>query len=135
MNLVDVQDEIAMAVSTIEEIRAFPWGTMRVVPPQALVGWPSNLQFDDTFGRGMDSTILPLFVLVGHTDARISRVRLGKYLNGDGPDSVKAALDRFQFTSCDSARAARARVEMVRVADVEFLGAVFEIEVHGKGAR
>lgn len=131
----DVQDEIALAVSSIEEIRSFPWGTLRVNPPQAMVGWPANLQFDDTFGRGMDSTILPLFILVGHTDARISRVRLGKYLSGSGPDSVKAALERFEFTSCDSARAARARVEMVRVAAIEYLGAVFEIEVHGKGAQ
>jgi hypothetical protein len=56
-------------------------------------------------------------------------------MNGEGPDSVVAAISRFQFTSCDSARAARCRVEMVRVADVEYLGCVFEIEIRGKGAQ
>jgi hypothetical protein len=135
VDLTHVQDEIASAVATIDGLRSYPWGTLRVTPPQAMVGWPANYQFDDTMGRGMDSTILPLFILVGHMDARISRERLGMYLDGDGPQSVKAALERFQFTSCDSARAARARVEMVRVAEQEYLGAVFEIEIFGKGNR
>jgi hypothetical protein len=135
MDLAHVQDEIASAIATIPEIRSYPWGTLRVTPPQSMVGWPANYQFDDTMGRGMDSTILPLFILVGHVDARISRERMGKYLRSEGPFSVKAALERFQFTSCDSARAARARVEMVRVADQEYLGAVFEIEIFGEGTR
>ena len=135
MNLADVQDEIALALNRIEGLRAYPWGLQRITPPTALIGWPAELSFDETMSRGADSVTLPLFVLVGHIDARISRIHLAQYLEGDGPYSVKAACDSFEYTSCDSANCRRARVEMVSVADVEFLSAVFEVEIFGKGSR
>lgn len=135
MDLADVQDEIATALNRINGLRAYPWGLQRITPPTALVGWPANLEYDGTFGRGQDTVVLPLFVLVGHIDARVSRQNLAGYIQGDGPFSVKAAIDAFEFTSCDSANCKRVRVEMVAVADVEYLSAVFEIEVCGKGAR
>lgn len=135
MNLADVQDEIATALNRIEGLRAYPWGLQRITPPTALVGWPANLELDATMARGADSVVLPLFILVGHIDARVSRINLARYLDGDGPYSIKAAVDSFEFTSCDSAVCKRARIEMVSVADVEYLGAVYEIEIFGKGAR
>lgn len=135
MNLADVQDEIATALNRIEGLRAYPWGLQRITPPTALIGWPANLEFDATMGRGADTVVLPLFVLVGHIDARASRLNLAGYIQGDGPQSIKAAVESFEFTACDSANCKRVRVEMVSVADVEYLSAVFEVEIFGKGAR
>jgi hypothetical protein len=135
VNLYDVQEEISTALQRIDGLRRFAYGPQRITPPAAMVGWPANLEFDQTMGRGSDSVTLPLFICVGHIDARASRINLAKYLQGSGSHSVKAAIDAFTFSACDSAVCARARVEMVGVADVEYLSAVFEIEVYGEGTR
>lgn len=126
-------DELAAALATIDGLNTYAYTVQRVTPPAAIVTWPEEINFDATYGRGSDSFTLPVFVLVGKVDARSSRDALAEYLAGSGPRSVKAVIDGYAYIELDSARVASATVESVTVADVEYLAAIFQIEIFGKG--
>lgn len=134
MLLSDVMDELAAALDGIDGLRTYSYAVPRVSPPAAIVAWPEEIEYDSTYGRGSDSLTVPVFVLVGAVDARTSRDLLAEYLAGSGSRSVKAAVDGATFTHMDSARVARAKVESVRVAGAEYLAAVFDVEIFGRGA-
>lgn len=133
MNVATLMDELGAALETIPGLRVFPYSVDRVTPPAAIVGWPEPLTYDGTYGRGMDSLTLPIYVLVGRVDARSARDVLAAYLDGSGSGSVKAAIDGGTYTACDSARVATANVEALTSGGVEYIGAVFDVEITGSG--
>ena len=133
MNIPDVMDELGVALAAIAGLRVFPFNADKVNPPAAIVGWPDPLEYDQTMARGMDRQTLPLYVVVGKLDARISRDALGKYLNGSGDHSVKVAVEAGTYTACDTVRVTEATVNAYHVAGVEYLGAEFKIDVVGQG--
>lgn len=136
MDLSNVMDEIAGSLETLPGLRVFPYLGGQMTPPAACIGWPDPLTFDGAFGRGMDRCEIPLWVMVGAVDARSSRDRLAAYLNGSAVGSVKAAVDGDggSYTACDSVRVASATVGPVSVAGVEYLAAMFIVEITGSGA-
>jgi len=134
MNIADVMDELGTALETITGLRVFPYSATRVTPPAAIVGWPDPIEYDLTMGRGADQFTLPVFVLVGNVDARSARDALAVYLDGSATGSIKAALDGGTYTECDSVRVASASVDAITSAGVEYLGAVFQVEITGSGA-
>ena len=111
----------------------FPYSADRIVPPAAIVGWPDPITYDATMARGADTLTVPLFVVVGKLDARTSRDRLAKYLDGTGADSVKAAVESGTYTAIDSVRVQTAHVDGISVAGVEYLGAIFQLDLIGTG--
>lgn len=134
MNIGTVMDELGVALGTITGLRVFPYSASRVVPPAAIVGWPDPVTYDSTLRRGADELTLPVWVLVGSVDARTARDVLAGYLDGAAAGSVKAALDGDTYTACDSVRVASATVESISSAGVEYLGAVFQVEITGSGS-
>lgn len=134
MNIATVMDQLGTALSGITGLRVFPYSADRVTPPAAIVGWPEPVTYDGAFRRGMDSLTLPVYVLVGRVDARSARDVLAAYLDGTGPSSVKAALDGGSYTACHTVRVATANVEALTSGGVEYLGAVFDVEITGSGS-
>jgi hypothetical protein len=134
VNLSGAMDELAAALDTIDGLRTYSYAVGRINPPAALVTWPEEIIYDQAMQRGADSMTLPVLVLVGGVDARSSRDLLGAYLAGAGPYSVKAAIDGYSYIELDSARVSTAKVDTVTVADVEYLGALFDVEIFGRGA-
>lgn len=134
MNVSDIYDELATALATISGLRVFPYWAERITPPAAVIGWPETIVFDKTFGRGSDALELPVYVLVGKVDARSSQTQLAAYLDGAGSASVKAALDGGTYTACDSVTVTQARVEVMTVAAVDYLAAIFTVSIYGTGA-
>lgn len=134
MNLADCMDQLEAALKTVPELRTAPYWADRVNPPQAVVGWPDPLNYDETYGRGSDSCVVPVTVLVGKVDARTARDQLAKYADGSGAHSIKAALDGGTYTACDSVRVASAEFGVMVVAAVDYLSATFNVEITGSGS-
>lgn len=134
MNLSDVMDDIGQALKTIEGLRVFPYNVERVASPAAVVGWPETIEYDAGMGRGADRMTLVVFLLVASPQQRSARDQLARYLNGGGPESVKAAIDGGTYTALDSARVMRARVDTLTSAGTDYLGAVLDVDIIGRGA-
>ncbi|WP_410669135.1 hypothetical protein [Amycolatopsis sp. cmx-4-68] len=133
MNIADVMDDLGTALEAVDGLRVFPYSADRIVPPAAIVGWPDPITYDATMARGADTLTVPLFVVVGKLDARTSRDRLAKYLDGAGDDSVKDVLEAASYTAFDSVRVQEARVDGISVAGTDYLGAVFQLDIIGPG--
>lgn len=131
VNIATVMDALGAAVDTIAGVRVFPYWADRVVPPAAVVSFPSPLTFDVGYQRGGDRAEFPLTLLVGKVDARSARDDLAKYLNGTGADSVKTAIEAHVTTAWDSVRVTQAEVAVISIAGTEYLGAEFTIDVIG----
>lgn len=133
MNVADVMDELGGALEAIDGLRVFPYWADRITPPAAIVGWPDPIDYDMTMMRGGDDLTVPVYVVVGKVDARTSRNLLAVYLDGSGDKSVKAALDGGTYTTCDSVTVKSATVDQLSIAAVDYLGAVFSVDIFGKG--
>lgn len=122
-------DELAAALGTIDGLRAYGYYADNVTPPSAVVDWPDEIDYDSTMQRGSDRVTLPVGVLVGRLDARSSRDRLSKYVAGDGPDSVKAAIEAHVTDAWYSARVMKATFGTTTVGGTDYLSAAFDIEL------
>jgi hypothetical protein len=133
MNVSTVMDELGAVLDAMDGLRVFPYNADRVTPPAAIVGWPDPLEYDTTFARGCDRMTLPLIVVVGRYDARNTRIRLAKYLDGAGADSVKQVLEGASHTSFHTLRVTEARSDSYQIGGVEYLGAEFSLDIVGPG--
>lgn len=122
---------IGATLATIEGLRVFDYPPDDVPVPAAIVAYPDKINYDETYGRGTDSTIFPTHILVGRVDQRAARDRLGPFVTGMGPKSVKAALvlDPTLGGVVGSANVNEARIVQMTVNRVEYLAATFQIEV------
>jgi hypothetical protein len=137
MNIADVMDQVGAQLSTIDGLRVYPWNVDKVSAPAAVVALPEEIDYDATFGRGSDSLTLDVYVFVARIDQRTGRDALAAYLDGSGSRSVKAAVDSSHtviYTACDVVRVAKASVEPLVSGGVDYLGAVFTLEITGQGA-
>lgn len=134
MNFATVMDQIGAALETIPGLRVYPWTANKITPPAAIVDLPDTINYDETYGRGTDRCVITVTVAVGGISARASRDKIAQYANGSGPHSVKAAIEAHTFTACDTPAVPAAEFVVVTFAAVQYLGAQFNIEVHGRGA-
>jgi hypothetical protein len=135
MNLGDVMDEIASQLGTIKGLRvsAHPVGT--ITPPAAIVAWPEDLDFDETYGRGTDRMTLPVVVLVAKPTDQTTKVAMGAYCSGSGARSIKAVLEVGTYAAFDSVRVTRVDFDVYTVAAVGYLAAIFNCDIIGNGAE
>ncbi len=134
MNLGDVMDEIAAELDTIAGLRVFAFPADNIPAPAAVVGYPETISFDTTMGRGVDTITLPVFVLVGRVTDRTSRDLLSAYVDGSGAASVKAVLQAGKpWVAMSSVRVVSAEFTVATVAGVDYLTAVFTVNVYGSG--
>lgn len=139
MNIADVMDEVAERLRTIPSLAgkrtyesppdAPPLG------PAAVVSYPDEIEYDKTYGRGMDRITGEVVVIIGRPGERQTRTLLAGYLDGSGPESVKATLDGTNYASCDSVRVASGIFDTVKIGGTDFLAGVFSIDIAGRGAR
>lgn len=128
-------DEVAERVRAVPTLagRTHAWPIANVSAPMAVVGYPSDYTFDATYGRGVDTMTGSLVVFVGRPTDRSSRDNLAGYVAGGGPESIKAAVDGDDYTSCDGVRVASVEFDVYPVGGVEYLTAVFSLDIAGPG--
>lgn len=134
MILSTVMDELAAELDTIDGLRVYAYPADNIPAPAAVVGYPESLTFDTTMGRGVDSAVFPIFVLVGRVTDRNSRDLLGAYCDGTGARSIKAVLQAGKpWVAMSSVRVASVEFTVVTVAGLDYLTAVFTVNVYGSG--
>jgi hypothetical protein len=133
VNLADVMDELAAELDTISGLRVYAFPVDQAHPPLAVIGYPETYTYDLTFGRGVDQLTFPVYLLVSKAWDRSSRDELAPYCDGSGARSIKAVLEGGSYAAMSSVRVASATFEVVSVGSVEFLTAVFSVDVYGSG--
>lgn len=129
-----VMDEIAAELDTITGLRVFAYPPDNIPAPAAIVGYPETITYDVTMGRGVDRIDFPVFVMVGRLTDRTSRAALGPFLDGTGAQSVKGVLLAGKpWVAMSTVRVASATIEVITVAAVDYLTAVFTVHVTGSG--
>lgn len=135
MNPNDVGDEIAEKLDTIAGLRVSAYPPPTVTPPSGVVGYPEQIEFDLTYGRGMDRIPdWPVMVVVGKATDRTARERIFEYAAGTGAKSVKAVLEAATYTSLDELRVTGVEFDVVTIASVDYIAAVFHLDIAGQGA-
>lgn len=93
MFLADVMDELAARIDTITGLRVHAFPPDNVAVPAAIVTYPDDYNYDQTYGRGSDRLTIPVVVMVGKASDRASRDELSLYANGSGLKSIKAVVE------------------------------------------
>lgn len=134
MILSDVMDELATQLDTIAGLRVFAYPPDSLVPPAAVVSYPNEYQFDNTYGRGSDVMHLPVMVVVGKTTDRVTRNLLSVYVDGSGAKSVKAVLEAGTYTAFEVVHVASVAFDVVQIGGTDYLNAEFSLEITGSGS-
>jgi hypothetical protein len=134
VNLNTVADEVATALATISGLRVHDHPPANVVPPAGIVSFPDRVEFDATYGRGMDRIQdWPVLVVVGKATDRTARTRIYGYAAATGSSSVKAVLEAHTWTSLSTLRVASVEFDVVTIASVDYISALFHLDIAGQG--
>ena len=92
-DLSDIRKGIRRRLETIAELSAMDYVPGAFVPPIAIVGFPSRIDYDHAMGRGIDEYTIPIKVIVAVGDQESADDALEAYLAKTGSSSVKAAFN------------------------------------------
>lgn len=135
MNLGDVMDEVAAQLGTIVGLRVFAFPPDNLSPPAAWIAYPEGYTYDATYGRGMDRiTDLGVVVVVGKVSDRSTRDLVSQYADGAGAKSVKAVLRAGNYTAFDALRVTEVTFDVITRGGTDYLGALFTLDIGGKGS-
>ncbi len=133
MDVDAVMTELATAVDTIAGLRVLDHPVENINPPMAVVAYPDSIDFDATYGRGMDRMSASVFVVVGNAYARTSKPALTAYMNGSGASSVKAAVESYAASEWHTARVVAAETDVFTMGTIDYISAIFEVDIVGSG--
>lgn len=134
MNVADVMDQIAQRLDTITGLRVFAYPPPKVTPPAAYLPYPESITYDATYGRGSDELAAGVVVVVGKVSERFCRDDLAAYADGAGARSVKAVLESGDYTAFDTVRVSEVTFDVLPIAGVDYLAAMFELQIAGPGS-
>jgi hypothetical protein len=134
MNLGAVMQAISARLGTVSGLRCFAYPEATLTPPGAIVLYPENIAFDETYGRGMDRMKLPLLVVVGKVSDRSARDQMGAYCDGSGARSVKQVLESGTYTDFDTVVVLDVKFDVATIATTDYLAAIFTLDIAGHGS-
>jgi hypothetical protein len=134
MRLNEVMDEAAAVLARISGLRVFAYPAAEVTPPAGYVSYPQSINFDQAYQRGEDGfTDLPMVLLVGEPTEPRTRDTVAAWASGDGPQSVKRAMEEHSWRSCDDLTVTSCEFDVEMIAGVPYLAAMFKATVVGQG--
>lgn len=136
MILSDVMDDVARRLNMIKGLRAYEFPPDKITPPAAVVSYPNAYDYDGTYRRGSDTMQLPVVAVVGRANDRAARDLISVYVDGDGPSSFKRVLedkDLPAYTAFDSVRVTNVEFDVVTIASVDYIAALFDLDIIGSG--
>lgn len=129
-----VMIEVAGVLAGITELNVFDYPPEKLTPPAGYVSYPRSIDYDAAYGRGEDGMLdLPLTVVVGKVTTRAARDAVAAWASGDGPRSVKRAMEAHVWTSCDDVTVTSCEFDVEMIAGVPYLAAMFKATVVGQG--
>jgi hypothetical protein len=136
MILSDVMDDVARRLETIEGLRAYEYPADKVDIPAAVVSYPGDYPVHGTYQRGGVRITLPVVAVVGRASDRAARDLLSVYVDGDGPSSFTRVLespDLPPYTAFDSLQVQDIEFDVVRIGGVDYIAALFDLDILGSG--
>ena len=101
LRLKAINQAIAAALEEREAVaRAHPQPTEFADKGEAIIGFPTSIQFDVTFQRGADRAVIPIWIIAGLMGEEATLDELDRLL-GDGQQAVKAALESGEYGGLD----------------------------------
>lgn len=134
MNLANVMAELATRLQTISGLRVFAFPPDSISPPAAIVSYPDNITFDETYGRGMDRMKLPVVAVVGKVSDRATAPALAAYCDGSGVKSLKSVLESGTYSAFHTLRVESIDFDVVSIAATDYMAALFTIDIAGQGS-
>lgn len=128
-------DQLSERLDSIDGLRCFAYPQPKITPPTAYLAYPEGITYDATYGRGSDEMKLPLVLVVGKASERTARDELAAYADGSGARSVKAVLESGTYTAFDTVRVSQAEFDVYTIASVDYLAALFDLEISGPGSH
>lgn len=120
-------------------LNAFGFVPDSIVAPCFFAG-EVDIEFDKTFGRGMDELMVTCYILVGSAFDEPSQALLDGYLKGSGPSSLKAAIQgtpgigQTLNGACDDVHVIRVQAyRSYDLANSKYVGAELVVRVIGSG--
>lgn len=129
----DVADELVARLQTISGLNVYKKAPGSVSTPAGIVFVPGEKTFSLAYARGMDHIVWPVLVLVGKVDDSTVIANLGAYLDGSGTKSIKAVLEAGTYTSFDAIFVASATTDPETWGDASYAGALFTVNIYGRG--
>lgn len=134
MNLNDVMDEVGQAMESITGLRVFPFPGASITPPAGYVSYPQSVDYDETYGRGVDQiTDLSIVLLAGDVYTKQARDLVAEWASGNGPKSVKKAIESWPWSSCDDVTITSCEFDGETISGVLYLAANFKATITGPG--
>ncbi len=128
-------DALAKGLDTIDGLRSFAYPSDQLVAPAALVSYPEELLFDQNYQRGADRITIPIVVFIGRASDRSARNEIDDYIAGDGPRSIKDAIDGHDSGGVyDVATVTRVEFDFIPHGGIDYLAATFSVDVVGSGS-
>jgi hypothetical protein len=134
MRLNAVMDEVAQVLEQITGLRVFPYPPEKIVPPAGYVSYPASVDFDEAYGRGEDAfRDLPIVLVASKVTTRTARDTVAAWASGDGPKSIKRAMEAHTWTTCDDLTITSCEFDVETIGGVPYLAAMFKATVVGPG--
>lgn len=134
MKLDLVMDEVASALRTITGINVFEYPPAVLYGQSGYVSYPQSIDFDETYQRGQDQfTDLPIVLVAGKPYDKSTRDTIAAWAAGDGPRSIKAAMERWSWQSCDDLTVTSCEFTAETIGGVPWLAVLFKATVVGPG--
>jgi len=91
-SVAELREGIATNLRTISGLRALATVPDNPTPPIAII-YPQNIEYDETFNRGLQTYTFRVVVVVGRVDERSAQNRLDSFVASTGSNSVKLAIE------------------------------------------
>jgi hypothetical protein len=131
-SITELRTGIATNLSSITGLRNSATIPDDPKPPIAVVQ-PNSIQFDTSFGRGLDTYEFTVTVIVGRVDDRTAQNTLDGFCNPSGALSVKTAIERDKTLAgkAQSLRVTEMRnYTSIQVSENTYLAAEFIVTVY-----
>lgn len=125
----------SVVASAIPGVVAYDYTAESIVEPAFMVT-DVTVEFDQTFGRGLDAVTLKAIILIGRSEDREGQKKLRAFLSGSGSASLKAAIEASPTLGgeCHDLRVTRVTGRrFYQFGERQYVGAEIEIFVIGPG--
>lgn len=129
LNLSATMDAIAQRILAAGvTAKSYGWPVDSATSGSAIVGYPESIDFDQTFGRGSDKAVFPVWIIMGNVSDRTARDALSLLITG--AQGIKDALDGTLGGAVQICQVTNCEISEIVVGGVSYLSAKFSLEIY-----
>jgi hypothetical protein len=129
-----VADELAERLKQLgADIYVHPNPPESLTPPAIILSYPKSIDYDETYGRGMDKIVdWEIVAVTGAVSLLTSRKRVMALASG-GTSGLKAVLEIPGYESFDEIRVSTASFDVFTMAGVDYISCTWLVDIWGTG--